>query len=127
MIHLEERFNGYTIRLEGDIHLDEVRQLCLDLQNELAGASDPFVLVLDVRLLRHFHADAQAALEELLERSREDGLRRVSAIAVSTAFATLFCDMMVRADLMDIYQYMDISYEPDWRMELDAFLLLPED
>jgi len=126
MTHLEERTNGYTIRFEGDIHLDEVRQLQLDLRNELAGASEPFVLVLDVRTLRHFHADAQAALEEMLENCPENGLHRISAIAVSTGFATLFCDMMVRAELMDLYQYMDISYEPDWRMELESFLALPE-
>lgn len=125
MIHLSSRPDGYDIQLEGDLTLEQVQVLSIQLQNELAGGEDAFVLVLDARTFRHFHADAQALFEEMLDVCRKKGLHRICVLALSTAFATLFCDIMVRAELMDQYLYMDIAYEPDWHAELESFLSPP--
>ncbi|MCC5848103.1 MAG: hypothetical protein JJU29_08415 [Verrucomicrobia bacterium] len=128
MIQIDTRSHGYTALLKEEIDLPAVQELDFDLRNELAGLEDSeFVLVLDARKFHHFTADGQALFEELLEFCFESGLARISVLAVSTAHAGLFCEMMLRADLMDIYQYLDLSYEEDWRTELETFLAEPFD
>ncbi len=128
MIQLDARTHGYTILLKDEIQIQGVQNLDFELRNELAGLEgSPFVIVVDAIAFQHFTADAQALFEETLEFCLESGLVRISVLAVSTAHAGLFCEMMLRVDLMDLYQYLDLSYEEDWRTELETFLEEPFD
>lgn len=124
MITLKHRKQGFLIVLAGLVDLEEVRGLAFGLRDEIAGLTEPFVVVLDAVKFEHFTADAQAEFELLLEEAMERGLGRISVLAYSTGFAGLFCEMMVRMDAMDLYQYIDISYEEDWEEELEASLLM---
>lgn len=126
MIRLDSRTHGYTLHLLGRVQLTQIQETARALRNERAGAGDDaFVLVLDARKFGYISADAQASLEELLEESAQSGLVRLAVLAVSTVHANLFCEMMKRCDLMDIYEYLDLSYEEDWEGELAAFLDTP--
>lgn len=126
MIALEVRNRGYIVTLAKEVSGDESRVLAFELDNELAGGQgEPFVLQLDAREFHHFTADGQAHIEEILERVREKGLARISLVAVSTALAGLFRDIMMRTELMDLYQYVDLSYETEWEAEMEAHLMEP--
>jgi hypothetical protein len=124
MVILKQRKQGFSLELGGLVTLEEVRRLGFGLRDEIAGLPEPFVVVLDAVKLEHFTADAQAEFELLLEEAMERGLCRISVLAYSTGFAGLFCEMMVRMDAMDLYQYIDISYEEDWQEELEESLRL---
>jgi len=127
MISLKKRKNGFVAVLSGNVPLEEVRHFGFQLRDEAAGDPDPFVMVVDTRKFKSFHADAQAELEALLEEAHESlGLERISVLGVSTAFANLFCNMMVRTELMEIYQFLDLAYEEDWRTEMEQWLDLSE-
>jgi len=125
MVDIEKREHGFTIFLEGHVGLADMRELYFQLMDELAGFEERFVLVLDARRFSTFSADAQAILEELLEDLPEHGLERVSVLGISTAFAALFCKIMVRTDLMPVYQFLDLAYEDDWEAELEHWLNEP--
>lgn len=122
MIKLETRKDGFNAVLDGRVDLPDVTGFVFALRNETAGMAEPFVLVLDVVEFRHFTADAQAELELFLEELLELGLSRLSVVAYSTGHAGSFTEMMVRVDAMDLYQYIDISYEEDWEEELELSL-----
>lgn len=92
------------------------------LRDEIAGLEDPFVLAVDVMSFKFFAADAQAEFELFLEELLDRGLSRISVVAYSTSFAGLFTEMMLRIDAMEIYQYIDVSYEEDWEEELELSL-----
>ena len=95
------------------------------MRDEWAGEPEPFVWVLDARELTWFTADAQAMFEALLEEGLNRGLLRISVLAVTTALATLFCDMMVRADAMPVYQFLDVAYETNFHEELEQWVREP--
>lgn len=122
MTNLSLRKNGFKIALDGLVKLEDIRQLAFELRGEIAGLGQPFVLVIDAVHFAHFAADAQAEFEILIEEVCELGLRRISVLAYSTGFAGLFTEMMLRMDTMDMYQYLDISYEEDWEEELEVSL-----
>lgn len=107
---------------QGLVDLEDVNRFAFALRDEIAGLFDPFVLVIHAVKFVHFTADAQAEFELLLEDACERGLSRISVLAYSTGFAGLFTDMMLRIDAMDMYQYIDISYEEDWEEELELSL-----
>lgn len=125
MITLCPRDHGYIVTLSEEVSAEDARKLAFDLENELAGPGEAFVLQIDVREFGHFTADGQAYFEEVLERCKDKGLARVSLLAVSTALAGIFREIMVRNDLMDLYQYLDLSYETEWEAEMEAHLMEP--
>jgi hypothetical protein len=125
MLELKARKHGYVVVMTETITLEDIRRLQFQLKDERAGAEDDFVLVLDIRKFVCFTADAQALLQEILEEFPDSGLAKVSVIAVSTAFASQFCNIMVSADIMALYQFLDIAYEEDWRMEMETWLSEP--
>jgi hypothetical protein len=122
MITLKSRERGFVIILSGDIPLSEMQDLHFQLRDEWAGMEESFVLVLDVRKFHSFNADAQAGFEEILEEAREEGLYRITTLGVSTAFASLFCNIMIHTELMEDYQFLDLAYEEDWRAEMESWL-----
>ena len=122
MTLLKPRENGFIVLLEGLVTLEDVQRLAFGLRDEMAGLKDPFVLAINAVAFQHFTADAQAELEILLEEAAERGLSRISVLAYSTGFAGLFTEMMLRMDAMEMYQYIDISYEEDWEEELELSL-----
>jgi ABC-type transporter Mla MlaB component len=122
MFHFHSRAHGFILTLDGEIDAHDMRGFVFELENELAGAEGPFVLQINVQTLHHFTADAQALFEECLENAKIQGLYRVTVLAKSTAHASLFCDMMVRSELMSDYQFLDVSYEEDWEMEMETWL-----
>lgn len=113
------------IKLEGLVSGDDMRTLAIQFHDEWAGQETSFVLVVDARTFVYFTADAQALFEELLEGALDSGLIRVSVLAISTGLANLFCSIMVDTDAMPIYQYLDLSYEKDFRSEMDNWLNEP--
>jgi len=125
MVALKSRENGFVVVLGDMVTLEDAILLRHQLRDEWAGMGDPFVLVLDIRSFRYFSADAQALVEELLEEALDEGLARVSVLGVSTAFAGQFCNMMVRTEVMPIYQFLDLAYEEDWRAEMERWLSGP--
>ena len=122
MITLKSRENGFVIVLTETVTLEECKTLRFQLRDEWAGLDTAFVLVVDVRAFRYFTADAQAMFEEIMEEALAEGVERITVLGVSTAYASLFCEMMVRTDLMPLYQFLDLSYEEDWRGEMEAWL-----
>ncbi len=122
MILLENRKNGYTILLRDSVNGEQAQGFLVGIRGELAGGMGEFVLVVDTRGFRHFTADAQALFEEALAFLRGSGLVRLAVLARSTVFATQFCEMMVRAELMEEYMYIDTSYEQEWEEELAIWL-----
>lgn len=127
MIEFGYRPRGFTVRLDDRVDLKQMQRFRFQIMDELAGMEGDFVMVLDVRRFGIFTADAQALLEEILENLPERGLRRVSVIGVSTAFAGLFVNIMLRSDLMSQYQFLDLAYETDWKGELESWLNGPFD
>lgn len=125
MISLKSRENGFVVVLSETVTLEACRTLQFQLRDEWAGWEDCFVLVVDTRAFRYFTADAQALFEEILEEAMEAGLARITVLGISTAYAGLFCEMMVRLDLMPMYQFLDLSYEEDWRGEMEDWLRGP--
>jgi DNA-binding LacI/PurR family transcriptional regulator len=122
MMVLHARERGFHVEFNGKVGGGEFKTLERQLLDELAGMDEPFVLVLDVRTFRHFSADAQADLEILLRHLLDHGLSRIAVLAASTAYAGLFCEMMVRIEAMDLYAYIDAAYEQDWEQELEEAL-----
>ncbi len=122
MNEIKQRNHGFKIVLEGLVELYAVYNLIFGLRDEIAGLSDPFVLEVDVVAFKYFTAEAQAEFELFLEELLDRGLCRLSVLAYSTAFAGLFTEIMLRIDGMEIYQYIDISYEEDWEEELELSL-----
>jgi hypothetical protein len=127
MISIRPREHGYALTLEGALDLEVLRELSLQMRDERAGSDDPFVLVIDARNFRHFTADAQACFEEMLEELLQSGLVRVTVLAVSTALANLFCAIMVRTEVMPMYQFLDLEYENDYQKEMENWLNEPFD
>ncbi len=126
MITINSRASGFTLYLKGLVTLEEIRELAFGLRNEMAGLSEPFVLVIDAVHFSYFTVEAEADFELLLEEAALRGLRRISVLAYSTRFAGLFTEMMLRMDSMDMYLYIDISYEEDWEEELEASLVFSD-
>jgi hypothetical protein len=124
MITIQLRENGFKIVLKGLVDLEDVRRFAFGLKDEMAGLGQPFVMVIDVLAFDFFAADAQAEFETALEEAVERGLSRISVLAYSTGRAGLFTEMMLRLDAMDMYQYIDMSYEEDWEEELEASLAI---
>lgn len=125
MIELIYRRNGFILRVEGIVDMEQMRVLTFQIQDEFAGIEGEFILLIDARTLKHFTADAQAAFQELLETSREQGMVRLTVLGISTALASLFCSIMVQADMMDHYQFLDLAYESDWKAEMKSWLDAP--
>lgn len=125
MILITKRPHGFIIRLEGLLEMDAVQILAHQLRDEWAGLEDSFVLVLDARTFKCFAADAQALFEELLEEGLSCGMVRLTVLAISTALANMFCSMMVRTEVMPIYQFLDLAYEEDFRREMEKWLNEP--
>ena len=123
MITIKKRPPGFVLIFKSVICLEDVRKLTFQLRDEAAGLHQPFFLVFDTRRLSAFAADAHAEFESLLEEAYESlGLGKISVLGVSTAHANFFCNMMVRTELMDIYQFLDLAYEEDWKEQMDAWL-----
>lgn len=123
MIRLKAHGTGYVAILKDTISQEELRVFRFQLLDERAGETSPFGLVIDTRKFQAFTADAQALMESTLEEfAKSFGLARISVLGVSTGFAALFCNMMVRAELMEVYQFLDLAYEEDWKTEMDAWL-----
>ncbi len=123
MITLKKRENGFVVIFKSVIGLEDVRLFRFQLCDEAAGLAQPFVMVFDTRKFSAFAADAQADFESLLEDAYESmGLSRISVLGVSTAYANLFCNMMVRTELMEIYQFLDLAYEEDWQEQMESWL-----
>jgi anti-anti-sigma regulatory factor len=122
---ITNRPHGYTLTLQGIADLETVQELARQLRDERAGEKEPYILVIDACALRFFAADAQAAFEELLEEALEDGLTRITVLARSTGLAGLFCDIMVRTEVMPIYQFLDLDYEDDAETEMESWLYEP--
>jgi len=125
MTTIHQQPYGFDIVLEGDIDLEDVQRLQFQLRDEWAGIEPPFSLMVDARRFKLFTADAQALFEGLLEEAVASGLAKITVIAVSTGFAGLFCTIMMRTELMEFYQYMDTAYEPDWKDEVEPWLMEP--
>jgi hypothetical protein len=104
---------------------EAARDLAFQLRDEWAGEEGPFVCTIDARRFICFTVDAQAAFEELLDEALSRGLIRITVLAVSTALAGLFCDIMVRSDAMSIYQFLDVSYEKEYEAEMEEWLSEP--
>ncbi len=122
MIELGARENGYTVRLVGEIPLDETQEFGLELQDELAGIDRPFVLLLDAQALVHFEPEASVCFEEALEEACSLPLQRLAVLTVSTAHALPFYQMAGRLGLSDRYLFLDLSASPDWEAELEEWL-----
>jgi len=116
---------GWKVQFLSVVSDEDIKSFNLQLRNELAGSAGSFVLVIDLQEFKYFTADAQASLEETLEDFKSEGLIRVGVLAFSTAFAALFCDIMVRIDMMPLYRYFDISYEENWEAELEEYVEKP--
>jgi anti-anti-sigma regulatory factor len=125
MFKLNQRESGFVIHLEGMLSLEKAQRLQFQLRDEWAGMNAPFCLLVDARGFRYFKADAQALFETILEEAVQAGLQRITVVAVSTGLASVFCNSMVRADLMHMYQFMDIAYEPKWKAEVEEWLMEP--
>ena len=125
MFNVSNRTHGLTITLEGLINKEDISALSFQLRSEWAGVSSPFIYVLDVQNFRYFTADAQALFEETLESAFEQGLVRISVLGVTTSLSGLFCAIMVRTGLMEIYQFLDLAYEEDPQTEMNTWLNEP--
>jgi hypothetical protein len=125
MIEISYRKHGFIIRMGGRVDMEELDTFRFQLADEWAGTEGEFVLLVDARNFQTFTADAQAGFEEVLEAAREQGMIRISVLGISTALASLFCSIMVQTDLMDIYQFLDLSYETDWKNEMKSWLDTP--
>lgn len=125
MFELTQRKNGFVLKLEGVLDIGQLQLIQFQLRDEWAGMDSGFCLLVDVCSFSLFTADAQALFEGLLEEAEEQGLQRIAVLGVSTRFASVFCDSMVRTDLMSIYQFMDTAYEPNWQQEVDEWLNFP--
>lgn len=113
------------VRLEGLLKLEDLQTLSFQLRDEWAGMNKPFVLVIDARSFHLFSTDAQALFEELLEEALECGLVRVTVLAITTALASLFCTIMVRTEVMPLYQFLDLAYEENFESEMENWLNEP--
>ena len=125
MIEVSYRKNGYILRLEDLVDLLQMREFTFQMRDEWAGLDEKFVLLIDARNFKNFAADAQAAFEELLEEAAGCGMIRITVLGISTALAGLFCSIMIQTELMDLYQYLDLAYEADWKAEMKAWLDSP--
>lgn len=125
MFELTQRKNGFALRLEGLVDLGQMRRIDFQLQDEWAGMNSGFCLLVDARAFHMFTAEAQALFEHLLEEGRAQGLQRITVLGVSTGLAMVFCNSMIRTDLMPHYQFMDTSYEPNWKQEIEEWLNAP--
>lgn len=125
MFELTQRKNGFVLKLEDMVDIDQLRDIQFQLRDEWAGLNSGFCLLVDARSFRVFTAEAQALFEDLLEEAREHGLQRISVLGVSTGLAMIFCNSMVRTDLMPVYQFMDTAYEPNWSQEVEEWLNAP--
>ncbi|WFB35288.1 hypothetical protein P3T73_14075 [Kiritimatiellota bacterium B12222] len=122
MFELSYRKHGYILKLHGHMAMEQMRNLYHQLLDECAGTDEDFVMLVDARHFTDFSADAQALFEEMLEEAYDLGMVRITIIGISTALASLFCSIMVQTDLMDIYQFLDLAYETDWKTEMRDWL-----
>lgn len=125
MFELTQRKNGFTLKLEGLVDIGQLQHIQFQLRDEWAGLDSGFCLLVDARTFSVFTAEAQALFEGLLEEAHKQGLQRMTVMGVSTRFATIFCESMIRTDLMSIYQFMDTAYEPNWKQEVEEWLNAP--
>lgn len=125
MIDVSYRKNGFILRLEELVDQSQMRDFLFQMRDEWAGLDSYFVLLVDARNFKYFTAEAQASFEEFLEEAAEEGLVRITVLGISTALAGLFCSVMVQTDLMDIYQFLDLAYEADWKKEMKEWLDAP--
>ncbi|MGA0332773.1 MAG: hypothetical protein ACO3N7_00665 [Kiritimatiellia bacterium] len=125
MVEISYRKYGFILRLQDDVDLEQMRVLLFQMRDEWAGLSEPFVFLIDARNFKYFTADAHAAFEELLEEAKLEGLVRISVLGISTSLAALFCSIMVQCDLMEMYQFLDLAYEEDWKTEMKTWLDSP--
>lgn len=125
MALITKRSHGYILRLDGLLVEEEAKQILFQFRDEWAGVHEPFVLVVDARTFRFFAADAQAMFEQMLEEALDAGLVRITVLAISTALAGLFCNIMVRTEAMPVYQFLDLAYEEDFRTEMENWLAEP--
>ena len=125
MTTITMRNHGYTVTLEGVMDMEMARELAFQMRDEWAGATDPFVWLVDARQFSGFTADAQACFEELLEEGLDRGLLRITVLGVSTAYAGLFLNIIMRADVMSLYQFLDVSYEKNFLEEMETWLMDP--
>jgi hypothetical protein len=125
MIEVSYRRNGFIIRLEGEVNDAQMRECLFQMRDEWAGLDVSFVVLVDARSFKHFSADAQASFQQLMTEASEEGMLRVTVLGISTALASLFCSIFVQTDLMDLYQFLDLAYETDWKNEMKAWLDAP--
>lgn len=125
MIEVSYRRNGFILRLVGEVDQTQMRECIFQLRDEWAGLDVYFVMLVDARNFKHFTADAQAAFQEMVEEARVEGMLRITVLGISTALAGLFCSIFVQTDMMDIYQFLDLAYEPDWKAEMKEWLDAP--
>lgn len=125
MIEVSYRKNGFIIRLVESVDQSQMRDFIFQLRDEFAGYHHQFVILIDARNFKFFTADAQASFEELLEEAEEAGMVRITVLGISTALASLFCSIMVQTELMEIYQFLDLAYEADWKTEMKTWLDAP--
>lgn len=125
MIEVSYRRNGFILRLEGEVDAVQMQNCLFQMRDEWAGLDVYFVVLVDARNFKHFTADAQASFQQLMTEASEEGMLRVSVLGISTALASLFCSIFVQTDLMDLYQFLDLAYETDWKNEMKGWLDAP--
>lgn len=125
MTSITLREHGYTLTLQGHVNLSEAQNLSFQMRDEWAGSEGPFVWVVDIRQFTAFDADAQAVFEDLFEEALAKELVRMTVLGVTTALSGLFLNIVMRADAMEVYQFLDVSYEKDFLAEMEHWLGAP--
>lgn len=125
MIEISYRKHGFILQLTGEVNEAQMRQCLFQMRDEWAGLHGKFVILVDARNFKYFTADAQASFQQLMTEADAAGMLRVTVLAISTALAGLFCSIFVQTDLMDLYQFLDLAYETDWKNELKNWLDFP--
>jgi hypothetical protein len=123
MINLEETSYGYKIVFEGFAQRADVARLAEQLGKQLAGRTQPFGCLVDLRQSRAIPADAQTDLMKAIAFSTEYGMERC-AVAVSSAIAKIQALRVAKeTGIYDTTRFIDGSSDPRWEKTALAWIV----
>jgi hypothetical protein len=115
MYRIEKRSSGFVLTFGGLIAQPEMQQWFRESEQQLAGVTPPFGVIVDMRKLAPLMPDVQATMVAGQKLYKQAGMQR-SAVVLDNAIVTAQFRRLAKESGIDAFErYLDGSSEHNWQ------------
>ena len=127
MYKIEKKPYGFKLTFGEAIELDEMKKWANESRIALAGSSDKFGVLVDMRTLRPLKSDVQLVMVEGQKEYKQRGMER-SAVGVPSALIALqFKRLAQESGIYEWERYIDASKNPGWEKDAESWIIAGKD